>query len=87
MTKLHDLDLDDLDSALRVDVLQYALFRVLWRPYMVTQFSKSVFDSLNIRSAKAILKEHAPWESFIAAVKEGSHAQTFMGAFGTVLLN
>jgi hypothetical protein len=45
-TNLHDLDLDDLDSASKVDEMQYSAFRILWKPYSVTEFDESVFGGL-----------------------------------------
>jgi hypothetical protein len=86
-TELHALKPTDLKSASKVEPVQYAAFRVLWKMYTVNPSHDKVFGGVDIAKAEAILEDCAPWKRYLAAVKATSPALMSMGPFAIVLMN
>jgi hypothetical protein len=84
-TDLHSLKPEDLSSGSKVEPIQYAAFRALWKKRPPIPFHDDLFGGLEIRRAKDMLGQNEAWNRYLAAVEHDSPPSFAMGPFSIAL--
>ncbi len=84
-TDLHSLKPEDLQSGSKVEPIQYAAFRVLWKIKPAKPFDDALFGGLEIGRARAMLNQSDGWKRYLDAVEQKLPPSAAMGPFGIAL--